>query len=414
MNFLNINELWLHFAVALGIGLVIGTERERNSKATESNTTAGVRTFAIAALLGATSFFVSLWLHIAVMVCVMVFITFNYFLSQRNDPGLTTEISLIFTVILGGLAINNPSLAASLAVITALLLLVKKRLHNFVLRAITKAEMNEFLLLAAATLIILPIVPNAFMGPFNAINPRNLWLIVIFIMFINALGQLALRILGERIGLPIVGFISGFISSLATIGAMGTLSKRSPNLMASAAAGAIFSSLATIIELSMILSAVHLPTLIALKWPLLAGAISISLYGFLITYRSFNQHVSQPAKAIEAFSLKSAIVFTGFIAIVLITSAALKSWFGQNGLVLASGLAGLADSHAPTISVATMVASNKLSVQNAVIPILFAFSLNTLSKAITAFYAGGKLFAKQLVPGLIVQVATLWFTWYLV
>ena len=144
---------------------------------------------------------VSIWLHIAILFCVMAFVSIAYFTNKNNDPGLTTEISLVFTVVLGGLTISNASLAAGLGIITALLLLIKKRLHGFVLNTLTQTEVNEFLMLSAATLIILPIVPNTLIGPFDAINPRNLWLIVIFIMTINALGHLALRLLGQRIGL---------------------------------------------------------------------------------------------------------------------------------------------------------------------------------------------------------------------
>jgi uncharacterized membrane protein (DUF4010 family) len=407
-----INELWLNFAVALGIGLIIGTERERSKGTDENRAVAGVRTFAIASLLGATSFMINIWLHIAILLCVMVFVSVAYYSNKNQDPGLTTEISLLFTVILGGLTMTNNTLAASLGIITALLLLIKKRLHGFVLNTVTKSELNEFLMLAAATLIILPIVPNAFIGPFDAINPRNLWLIVIFVMTINALGHLALRLLGQRIGLPIVGFVSGFISSIATIGAMGEHSKKTPNLTNSAVCGATFSSLATIFELTLILAAIHAATLNALKWPLILGGIAIAVYGLILTIQSFHQHTLHDAKTKEAFSLKSALLFAGMIAVVLIVSAALKAWFGQDGLIIASGVAGLADSHAPSISVATMAASGKISVENTEVPILVALSVNTFSKAVIAVFSGNKVFATQVILGLVIQVTALWAGWW--
>jgi uncharacterized membrane protein (DUF4010 family) len=410
---MNINELWLNFAVALGIGLIIGTERERSKTTDENRAVAGVRTFAIASLLGATSFMIDIWLHIAILFCVMTFVAVAYFSNQTRDPGLTTEISLLFTVVLGGLTMTNLSLAASLGIITAMLLLIKKRLHGFVLKTVTKSELNEFLMLSAATLIILPIVPNAFIGPFDAINPRNLWLIVIFIMAINALGHLALRLLGQRIGLPIVGFVSGFISSIATIGAMGERAKKSPNLCSSAVCGATFSSLATIFELTMILTAIHTATLYALKWPLLLGGIAIAIYGLILTIQSFHQHTIHDAKTIDSFSLKAALIFAGMIAIVLIVSAALKTWFGQNGLIIASGVAGLADSHAPSISAATMAASGKISANEAVVPILVALSFNTFSKGVIAVFSGSKAFASQVILGLVIQVCALWAGWWL-
>ncbi len=410
---MNINELWLNYAVALGIGLIIGTERERNKSTNDEKSVAGVRTFAITSLLGATSALINIWLHIAVLVCVMTFIAVAYFSSQDKDIGLTTEISLIFTVILGGLATTDTSLAASLGIATALLLVVKKRLHGFVLRTITQSELNEFLMLSAATLIILPIVPNAFIGPFDAINPRNLWLIVIFIMLINALGHIALRLLGGRIGLPVVGLVSGFISSIATIGAMGDRAKKNPHFLGSAVAGATFSSLATIVQLSMLLAAIHAATLDALKWPLIFGGVSIALYGLILTVQSFHQHASSDTKPINAFSLKIALWLTCIIALVLIVSAALKAWFGQAGLIVASAIAALADVHAPTISVATLTANGKMTAVSAVTPILIAFSFNTLSKAVIAMFSGGTAYAKLLIPGLLIQIIAVWLGWWL-
>lgn len=408
----NLNVLWLNFAVALGIGLIIGAERERNNGAEKGNAVAGVRTFAIASLLGATSYMVNIWLHIAILISVMFFVTVAYLKSNDQDPGLTTEISLLFTIILGGLTIVNPSLAASLGIATALLLLAKKRLHGFVIDTVTKSELYEFLILAAATLIILPIVPNAFIGPFNAINPRNLWLIVIFIMTINALGHLALRLFGQRIGLPIVGFVSGFISSIATVGSMGERAKHTPNLCRAAVCGATLSSFATIIQLSMLLAAIHPATLNTLKWPLVFGASAIAIYCLVLTIQLLHQRSAHSLVVDKSFSIKTALWFAGMIAIVLIVSAALMNWFGQNGLIFASGIAGLADAHSPSISVATMAASGKISVASAAVPILVALSINSLSKSIMAVYSGSKAYATQVVLGLVIQVAALWVGWW--
>lgn len=409
----NLNVLWLNFAVALGIGLIIGAERERNRDSGKGKAIAGVRTFAIAALLGATSYMVNIWLHIAILISIMIFVSVAYYQNNDQDPGLTTEISLLFTVILGGLTITNPSLAASLGIATALLLLEKKRLHGFVLNTVTKSELYEFLMLAAATLIILPIVPNAFIGPFDAVNPRNLWLIVIFIMSINALGHLALRLLGQRIGLPIVGFVSGFISSIATVGSMGDRAKQNPQLCRSAVCGATFSSLATIFQLAMLLAAIHAATLNALKWPLIFGAISIGIYGLILTIQSLHQYPKKGTIAEKAFSIKTALWFAVMIGIVLIVSAALQVWFGQKGLVIASGIAGLADCHSPSISVATMAASGKISIDNASVPILVAVSINTLSKSVMAIMSGSRSYATQVILGLAIQVTSLWAGWWL-
>jgi uncharacterized membrane protein (DUF4010 family) len=407
------NTLWLNLAVALGIGLLIGAERERSKGTGPERSAAGIRTFTIASLLGAVSIVFNFWLLVVSILCVMIFAATSYFAKHSKDPGLTTEITLVFTVILGGLAMSNTSLAAALAVSVAILLAAKEPIHGFVLGVVTKEELNDFLILAAATLIILPLVPNEFIGPFEAINPRNLWLIVILVMTISALGHLALRWLGGRIGLPLVGLVSGFISSIATVGAMGERAKEMPTLMGAAVAGALLSSLATIMQIAMLLAAIHPPTLHALLWPLVFGGVSIAIYGLVVTLNSFPKNGAEATKPTETFSVKTALTMAAVIAVVLVTSAALKAWFGQAGLVVGSGVAGMADVHAATISVASLAGAGKLGPESAVIPILFAFSVNSTAKAVIALISGGKEFSDKVLPGLIVQVADTWAGWWL-
>lgn len=407
------NAHWLNLAVALGIGLLIGAERERSKADGGDRTIAGVRTFTIASLLGAVSTSVNFWLLVVSIICVTVFVATAYFTRRDEDPGLTTEISLVFTVILGGLAMTTASMAASLAVAAAILLAAKEPIHGFVRGVVTKDEMIDFLILAAATLIVLPLVPNALVGPFDAINPRNLWLIVILVMFIGALGHLALRLLGSRTGLPLVGLVSGFISSIATIGAMGARVRKTPDLIGTAVAGATLSSLSTVLQLVMLLAAIHPPTLHALKVPLLFGGLTIALYGLVITLNSFNHQNQELSKPSRSFSVKTALTLALVIAVVLIASAALKAWFGQAGLVVASAVAGLADVHASTISAASLAASNKITAANAAVPILVAFSANAISKVITAAVTGGKVFFQQVTLGLVLQVSAIWLGWWL-
>ena len=404
---------WLNLAVALGIGLLIGAERERSKGDIGESAIAGVRTFTIASLLGAISMAVDFWLMVVSIICVSIFVATTYFVRKDQDPGLTTEISLVFTLILGGLAMSAPALAASLSVVAAILLAAKEPIHGFVRGVVTKEEMIDFLILAAATLIVLPLVPNELIGPFDAVNPRNLWLIVILVMFIGALGHIALRLLGSRAGLPLVGLVSGFISSIATIGAMGERVRSAPDLMSTAVAGATFSSLATILQLGMLLAAINPPTLYALAAPLVFGGVSIGVYGLVVMLSSFHHNGSEMSSPSRSFSVKTAFLLALVIGVVLIASAALKMWFGQAGLVIASGVAGLADVHAVTISVASLALAGKLAPASAAMPILVAFTVNATSKVVAAITTGGREFARKVTLGLLIQVSAIWITWWL-
>jgi uncharacterized membrane protein (DUF4010 family) len=406
-------ELWLNLAVALGIGLLIGAERERNKGLGPDRSSQGIRTFTIASLLGAVSTIFNFWLLVTSVICVMVFTAVSSNNQQENDPGNTTEIALLLTVILGGLAINQPALSAAIAVSLAILLASKDPIHGFVINIVTKVELNDFLILAAATLIILPLVPNSYIGPFQAINPRNLWLIVILVMAISALSHLALRWFGARIGLPLIGLISGFISSIATISAMGVRAKETPDVLSEAVSSATLSSLATILQLTLLLAVVHPATLKTLAIPLAFGGISIVIYGVVVAIKTFQKGKTETSNIRKSFSLKQALMLAAVIAVILVISAALNAWFGQAGLVVASAISGLADVHAPTIAVATLAASGKLAVENTAMPILVAFNTNSAAKAIMAVISGSKPYYQKVILGLIVQVSATWLGWWL-
>ena len=407
-------DLWLNLAVALGIGLLIGAERERNKGSGPDRSSQGIRTFTIASLLGAVSTIFNFWLLVTSVICVMVFTAVSSYQQQDQDPGNTSEIALLLTVILGGLAMSQPALSAAIAVSLAILLAAKEPIHGFVMNMVTKDELNDFLILAAATLIILPLVPNTFIGPFQAINPRNLWLIVILVMTISALSHLALRWFGARIGLPVVGLISGFISSVATVSTMGVRAKEAPEILDEAVAGAMLSSLATILQLSLLLAFVNTATLKILAIPLAFGGVSIVIYGVVVAIKTFHKDKTGNSNISKSFSVKHALMLAAVIAVILIISAGLNAWFGQAGLVIASGIAGLADVHAQTIAVATLAATGKLAVENTAMPILVAFTANSTAKAVMAVISGSSAYYQKVILGLIVQVSATWVGWWLI
>jgi hypothetical protein len=222
----------LNLAVALGIGLLIGAERERRKGAGPSRSPAGIRTFTVTSLAGAVSFIVGGEVLLAVATAGVIILTVAaYWRGHENDPGLTTEIALILTALLGGLAIQQPALAAGIAVVVAVLLAARSRLHRFVSSVLTEDELNDGLIFAGATLVVLPLVPDRPMGPYGALNPHSIWILVILVMAISAAGYIAVRLLGARFGLPIAGLASGFISSTATIGAMGARVAKTPDVL---------------------------------------------------------------------------------------------------------------------------------------------------------------------------------------
>ncbi len=400
----------ISLAVALGIGLLIGAERERRKRGASAPQAAGIRTFAITSLAGAVSLlFGSVAILAVTAVVTGVLATVSYWLTQQDDdPGITTEVALVLTVLLGGLATRQPALAAMIGVAVAVLLAARTPLHHFVTSVLTEREVNDALVLAGAALVVLPLLPDRAIGPFDAINPRSIWIVVVLVLSIGAAGHVAVRALGMRFGLPLAGFASGFVSSAATIGAMGERARKAPDALSATVAGAVLSTVATFAQMAVVIAATSLPTLESMTAPLVCGGLVAAAYGAAFTVRALRQPTPKAADAQGAFSLASALGFALTLAVVLMLSAALREWFGETGAVVAAAAAGLVDAHAAAISIAAMVASGAMLPGDSVAPILAGLSTNTATKILFAATGGGPRFGLRVVPGLLLALAAAW------
>lgn len=402
---------WL---VALGVGLMIGAERERRHANEQQRGPAGVRTFAIASMLGAISITVGDVTLLAIATLGVTAMTgLSYWLADGSDRGLTTELALIATTLLGGLSMRQPQIAAGIGVVLTALLASRTVLHRFINQILTEDELYHALMFAAVTLVVLPLLPDQPMGPFGAINVRAVWMVVILVIAISAAGYAAIRLLGARWGLPAAGFASGFVSSTATIGAMASRAAASPASLQGAVAGAMLSTVATVIQMAAVLAATNWTTLEKLLLPLsLAGAVAIA-YAARFTFKAARNNPAAEPPPGEPFSLKAALLFAATLAVILLLSATLRHWFGTTGAILAAAVGGFIDTHSAAISVASLVAAGHLSADEAVVPILAAFSTNTASKIIAATAAGNRDYVTRLIPGLVLVTAAAWAGFFL-
>ncbi len=397
------------FAAVLGIGLLIGAERERRKGEGPSRSPAGIRTFMIASLAGGVSWAVGGMPLLAVtFLGVAGLCAVGYMRAGEQDPGLTTETALLLTVLLGGFALKDPMMASALAVTVAIALMARARLHHFIRDVLSEEELTDALIFAAAALVVLPLVPDRYLGPFNAINPRTIWKIVILIMSISAGGHIAVRWLGPRFGLPLAGLASGFVSSIATIASMGALVRKDPQISRPAVAAAVLSTVATVTQLGVVLAATSWRVFSVLKVPLLAAGFAAIIYGALLTFRNIRQGTPDSLQMGRVFSLKTTFIFAATIALVQLVSAALDFRFGKSGVMAAAAVAGFADTHSPAVAVASLAASGKLVADDSVLPILAGLTTNTVTKMLVAVSSGGRRFAWQIIPGLIFVILAAW------
>ena len=399
----------IRLAVALGIGLLIGIERERTKGQQPDRETAGVRTFTITSLIGAASLLVGgPATLIAFAAIVGAIIAVGYWRTRAQDPGMTTEIAQLATLLLGALAMREPELAAALGVVIAVLLAIRTKLHNWVRNALTDDEIRDALILAAAALVILPLTPEEPVDRWGAIKPRQLWTLAVTVMAINTLGYIALRMLGPKVGLAVAGFFSGFVSSTATIGAMGARATKQPDLRRSAVAGAAISSVATVVQLAVVIGVVSMSLLVHLALPLVAAGVAAAIYAAHFTLRTAKESGDREAPAGRPFDPKTALIFVVVVGVALVVSALLTQWLGSRGLLLASAVAGFGDAHAPAISAASLAVKGSAEMPLAAIAVLTAFTTNGISKIVVAFTVGTRSFALQLAPGIVLSIGSSW------
>ena len=401
------------YGIALGIGLLIGAERERCKGTGPTRSSMGIRTFATTSLLGAVGLTLGDTLLLAVMAIALAGLTIMAFrLSHEQDPGLTTEAALLLTLLLGGLAMRDPALASGIAVILTILLTARNVLHHFVSTILSETELNDALILAAAALVLLPLAPDQYLGPFHALNPRTIWIIVILIMSISATGYIALRVMGPRIGLAITGLASGFVSSSATISSMGARAAKESSLLWGAVAGAVLSTVATIIQMTVVLAATNQATLSALWLPLAFAGVTAVTYGVIFTLIALRQKAPEAIDLGQPVSIKTALLFACTVAIVMVLAAALQQWLGKQGVIAGAAIAGFADTHSAAVAVASLVTAGKLSANEAVLPILASLTTNTITKIVLAILSGNWRFVGAVIPGLILVIIAAWIGGY--
>jgi uncharacterized membrane protein (DUF4010 family) len=409
-----LDPLIVSLAAALGIGLLIGTERERRKGEGPQRSAFGLRTFALASLAGALSFILGGALLLAVAIgAILGLAALAYWRGAAAHPGLTTEIALLSTVLLGGLSITRPGLSAALAVVVAILLNARTALHRFARAVLSEEEIRDALIFAAATLIVLPLAPDEQMGPYDALNPHAIWIIVILVMGIGALGHIAVRFLGARFGLPLAGFASGFISSVATVGAMGARAAAAPEILWPAAAGAVLSTVATILEMAAVLAVTNVKVVAAAAVPLCCAGGAAIIYGLAFSLLALRKETGSIDEHGRAFSPWAAGLFAAMLTAVLLLARAMNDLFGATGIAATAALAGLANVDPAAISIATLAAAGKITADGAVLPILIALSANTLTKAVLAIASGKLGFVLRVVPGLALMILAAWGGWWL-
>nr|WP_255784043.1 DUF4010 domain-containing protein [Lysobacter chinensis] len=384
---------------AISIGLLIGVIRERHH-APDDIAVAGVRTHALAALAAAVAATIGAPVLIVLLLAIAAYAVASYLHTRAADPGLTGEVALLVTPLLAALAQYSPPWAAGLAVVAALLLFAKQPLQRFARRLIAEQELHDGLLLAAAALVVLPLLPDTPVDPWGVLVPSALWRIVVLVMGVGMLGHIALRLIDARWGLPIAGFFSGFASSTAAVAGFGQRSRQHPSHAAPAASAALLANLASLLLFAGIVGTVAPGLLRASAWPLAAAAAALVATAAYGVFRPGGSDELPPARGERAFRIGHALLLGLLISVVLLLSAWLRSLFGDAGAVVAAMLVALAEQHAAAASVAQLAHGGGLTLEHARLGLAGLLVSAALAKSVLAFASGTRAYALQVTGGM--------------
>jgi uncharacterized membrane protein (DUF4010 family) len=396
---MSLDPQYAGYLTALGLGLLIGVVRERQ-RDHGGHTPAGMRTHTIAALAGAVAWTLGLPVFLVVLGSVGLLAYGSYRLSDASDPGQTGEVALLVTVLLGALAQGSPGLAAALAVLVALLLQAKDKLHRLGRDLISEREVRDGLLLLAAALLVLPLLPDESIGPGGALNPQKLWHLVVLVMAVSALGHVALRVIGSGKGLAVAGFFAGFVSSTAAIAGFGQRVRTTPSLLRPSVGAAMFAALASLVLMFPVLATVS-ATLLKAVMPALLGFGLVLAVGGALGLRGGSGDEPAPTQESRMFRFTHALYFAGFMAGVLVVSALLRQVFGEAGALATAFLAAIAEVHAAVASIGQMVGQGLMGVETARHAILAVLAASVIARGAVAWVSGGAAYGLRVSAGLL-------------
>jgi uncharacterized membrane protein (DUF4010 family) len=398
--------------ISLALGAVVGLERQSHSQKSEgdASSSTGVRTFSLASLLGTVSAIASengfpglVYLTGAgYFLMILAYLVFQ-FRQHEGMPGITTEVAALILFVLGVLVPYNPMLAAALGVIVAAILSVKRYTHGAV-EQLSQAEILATMKFLLLLVVLLPILPDASMGPGGIYNPRELGYLVVLISAISFVGYFAIRFMGKRRGIALTGALGGLASSTAVTLSMCARVKETGDardVRLAATFAIIVANAIMPIRLAIAVAVINLSVARALLLPLLAvcapglaiaGLIWWKLSGAGAGAAEAEDGDQAPDKLglTNPFRLVPAIKF-GLVFVMIIGLVYLaRVYFGQSGTYIASFISGLAGVDAISIALARMEGAAEIAMSVAVRGIILAVLANAVTKIGMSALLGSK------------------------
>jgi uncharacterized membrane protein (DUF4010 family) len=374
-------------AVSLGLGLLVGLQRQR-----VQSPLAGIRTFALITILGTVAGFLDVWVVAAglLALAILLFIGNIAKISEgAGDPGLTTEIAVLVMYGVGAYLgrDGHTGVAVAVAGCVALLLHFKASMHALV-EKIGDKDLTGIMQFVLIALVILPALPDEGYGPYQALNPHDIWFMVVLIVGISLGGYICYKLFGQRAGALLGGLLGGLISSTATTMSYARRAKENEQAAPVAALVIVIASTVAYARVLVEIAVVSLPAFVLLALPLavmLVWMIAVAATMYFFVQR---EPMELPAPDNPA-ELGPALFFGGLYALVVLGSAAAQDFFGNAGMYAVAFVSGFHDMDAITLSTTRYVESGGVAAGTGWRLILVASLSNFLFKGCFALALGG-------------------------
>lgn len=404
----------ISFIVSAGIGLIIGLEREFNTHDQPTHV-GGIRTFVLVAILGNVADWISKFTSPAILVVILggflLLVAVAYHIqSQRGKIGLTTQIALLLTFLLG-IANSAGMVQESLALVVLMttILSLKDQLHGLI-NKITEEELFAFIKFIVLALLVLPILPTEPFGPNGLLRPRDLGYIVILVLSLSFTGYILLKYGSPQKGILFTAIIGGLFSSTMIAWVFSSKSRERKDLAAAYGAGIVLASSIMFIRVFIWVSIFAFPVAKQLFLPLLLLLLVSLVPAYQVFLNKKKSEEGPPLSPGNPLDIKNAVFFVLlYIAITLLMSAS-RQWLSQTMTYISGAVSGIADIDAITISTAKWAATATGRTHEAAIIVLLAVMSNSIFKCLVSFFNGAAALRKPvgLGFGLVLLVGTGW------
>lgn len=389
------SQILSRLSISLAIGLLVGLERGWRTRGEQDHQrAAGFRTFALSGLLGGVTGAVALQTNGMVIGFIFLgyaaaFAAFHWLEAKaERNVSVTSVVAGMLTFLLGTMSVAGDSrVAIACAVAMTGLLALREWIHSGI-ALLTWHELRAILILLAMSFLLLPVLPNRTIDPWNSVNLYEIWLLAILTAGISFVGYVAVRILGDRLGIVTTAIAGGLASSTVTTLTFARLNREHPGSFRLLSAGILIAGAVMLARVAAVVVALNQALFGPLVLPL-ASAATILAVGAAILLLS-NIERNTPKLLIQnPLAFGTALKSAAFIGAVILTAEIVRQTFGSTGVLMVAALSGVADVDAVTISMARL-GGGDLDLTIAAQAIMIAVSVNTISKAMIAGWAGGR------------------------